>query len=252
MKRPLVLAFALALGTAGFACSEKGDNNGTGGSSGSGGSGGSAGSRGGSGGSTGGTGGSTGGTSGSTGGTGGTGGSSSDGGKMDGMGGMDAGGAFALRVTGAEVRNGKLYFKRGQTRDTGQQSPEMEWDAFPGAMSYAISMVDTENNNTHWVMYDIPTTVTKLPANLMRGMQNAPEVMGAKHTAFGGTRGYFGPGAGCRTYNFQVHALKVANLDIGGASNNNLRTMVLANAMNRIQAAPAVGLIGQASAGMCP
>jgi phosphatidylethanolamine-binding protein (PEBP) family uncharacterized protein len=122
-------------------------------------------------------------------------------------------------------------------------------------MSYAISMVDTDNNNTHWVIYDIPATVTMLPANMMRpSSPPVPEVMGAKHTRFGGggPYGYFGPGANCRTYNFQLHALKVAALPVGGAANNAIRTMILANAMNRLQAAPAVGVIGQASGGMCP
>ncbi len=65
-------------------------------------------------------------------------------------------------------------------------------------------------------MYDIPATVTKLPAELMLpATPNAPEVPGAKHTRFSGGNpyGYFGPGAGgaLHQYNFIVHAMKAAN-----------------------------------------
>jgi phosphatidylethanolamine-binding protein (PEBP) family uncharacterized protein len=225
---------------------------GTGGSS-TGGTGGS--STGGSGGS-GGSGG--GGGSGGSGGSGGGGGSSADGGKMDrmgdGSGGMEAGntGAFALTVSGVDMRNGKLYFKSGQTRGTGQMSPGFSWGAHPEAKSYALSMYDrTNNSNTHWVMYDIPATVTMLPPNLAH-MTMSPEVPGARHTSFAGGIGYFGPGAGsCNTYVFEVHALKVEKLMVGGASNNNLRNMILANAMNRAAKTPEVLVIGNTGATMC-
>jgi phosphatidylethanolamine-binding protein (PEBP) family uncharacterized protein len=130
----------------------------------------------------------------------------------------------------------------------------MEWTAHPEAKSYAVSLLDTEGG-THWVMYDIPTTVTKLPDNLMRGMQMAPEVPGAKHTRFSGGNpfGYFGPGAGCRTYQFHVYALKVANLaGVDAASPTALRTGALANMANLVQRAAPVAVIGQASGNMCP
>jgi phosphatidylethanolamine-binding protein (PEBP) family uncharacterized protein len=227
----------------------------TGGSSDTGGAGGSTGgaggSTGGAGGETGGSGGNTGGAGGSTGGSGGNGGMGGSGG-MGGMGG--SAGPFKLTVTGALMQGGKYYFKSGQTKDTGHMSPAMEWTPVAGAMSYAISMVDTDNGNTHWVIYDIPPTVTKLPDNLMRGMQMAPEIPGAKHTRFSATNpyGYFGPGADCRTYNFTAYALKVASLPgVATATPSALRTGALANMANLLEKSPAAGVIGQTSGKMC-
>ena len=167
---------------------------------------------------------------------------------------MEAGntGAFMLTVSDVDMRNGKLYFKNGQTRGTGQRSPGFSWAAHPEAKSYALSMYDRSNgNNTHWVMYDIPATVTMLPTNLAH-MTMAPEVPGARHTSFAGGIGYFGPGAtSCNTYVFEVHALKVEKLTVGGANNNNLRNMILANAMNRAAKTPEVLVIGNTGATMC-
>jgi phosphatidylethanolamine-binding protein (PEBP) family uncharacterized protein len=224
------------------------------------GSGGSTGAGGGTGGGTVSTGGSTGaggaGSGGSGGGTGGSGsgGSSGDasGGETMGSGGAsgDAGGGEAGAGTfDVDMRNGKLYFKNGQTRGTGQRSPVFTWTAHPEAMSYALSMYDrTNNNSTHWVMYDIPATVTTLPANLAH-MTPAPEVPGAKHTSFGGSVGYFGPGAGgCNTYVFEVHAMKAATTPASGAPNAIRNTILPAN---RVAKTPEVLVIGNTSAGMC-
>jgi phosphatidylethanolamine-binding protein (PEBP) family uncharacterized protein len=225
-----------------------GSTGGTGGSTG-----GTGGSTGGSGGSTGGSGGSTGGSGGSTGGTGGGGmGGSKDGGAGDGgMAGAGGatGGPFELKVTGVDMRNGKLYFVRGQTKDTGQKSPGFEWGAHPMAESYALSMYDrTNNSNTHWVMYDIPKTITKLPEALAH-MSPAPEAPPAKHTSFGGQVGYFGPGAGsCNTYVFEIHAMKAATTPVSG-NNNNIRNTILP--ANRIAKTAEILVIGNTSAGMC-
>lgn len=274
-----VLALLLSAGT--YACSDSGDDGGgAGGSTNRGGSTGTGGR--GSGGSTG-TGGSvsTGGSTGaggsvSSGGSTGAGGSAAGGsgaGGSSGAGGAGRGGSggagdarpadtgggteggaapgeFVLKVTDVDMRNGKLYFKRGQTRGTGQMSPGFEWGAHPEAKSYALSMYDrSNNNNTHWVMYDIPATVTKLPPNLAH-MMMSPEVPGARHTSFAGGIGYFGPGAGsCNNYVFEVHAMKVDKLAMTGA-NNALRNMVLP--ANRVAKTPEVVVIGNTSAGMCP
>jgi phosphatidylethanolamine-binding protein (PEBP) family uncharacterized protein len=253
-------------GTTGGSSSTGGTTGGSSSTGGTGGStGGTGGSTGGTGGSTGGTGGSTGGTGGSTGGTGGTGGStggtggSSDGGKMDtmtdGSGGMEAGGggAFALNVTGVETRNGRRFFVRGQTNGTGNMSPGFEWGPHPEAKSYVLSMIDMSNGGTHWLMYDIPPTVTKIPPALMRpNTLMVPEVPGAKHTRFSGGNpfGYFGPGAGsCNRYHFVIHAMKAETLPAMG-DKNAIRTATFSMA-NRIAATTCIEVIGNNSAGMC-
>jgi Raf kinase inhibitor-like YbhB/YbcL family protein len=103
------------------------------------------------------------------------------------------------------------------------QSPALEWTPGPeGTMSYAISFYDMNNNGTHWVLYNVPPTVTKLPANFNKMSTMPMEIPGSRQTSFGGETGYFGPGAGCRAYRFEVWALKVPTI-AGGGSNNALR-----------------------------
>jgi phosphatidylethanolamine-binding protein (PEBP) family uncharacterized protein len=268
----VLLTTGLTGACASFASSDgTGGTVGTGGSSATGGSSGSGGAVGTGGSGTGGaaTGGAGGSSTGGASGSGGTAGGSPDGGALDappstdgatptGPDGGGAGGAFALRVTGTTMLNGKFYFKKGQTHGSGDQSPAMEWDAVPEALSYAISMQDTNNKNYHWVMYDIPPGTTKLPDNMMRtNMPASAEVMGAKNTGFGGNApyGYFGPGADCRAYNFIVYAMKVATLPAMPANTKPSSIVnggALASDANVLKKSAAVPVIGQSSGAMCP
>jgi phosphatidylethanolamine-binding protein (PEBP) family uncharacterized protein len=164
---------------------------------------------------------------------------------------------FTLTVGDVDTRNGMRYFRSGQTNGTGNRSPSFQWTEVPGAMSYAITMFDSSFQDlTHWVIRDIPATVRMLPANLMRGMFNAPEIPGAKHSGFNNmAAGYFGPGGnGCNTYIFEVHALRVATLPVMGnvtdtPARNNLRTVIIP--ANRISSTAPVSVIGRNSAVMC-
>ena len=69
-------------------------------------------------------------------------------------------------------------------------------------------------------MYDIPATVTMLPAPSCAHMPMSPEVPERATPSFAGRPiGYFGPGAtSCNTYDFEVHAMKVEKLTSSGAS----------------------------------
>jgi phosphatidylethanolamine-binding protein (PEBP) family uncharacterized protein len=259
----------------GFGGSGGGFGGSGGGAGGSGGSGGTGGATGGTGGGTGGTGGGAGGTGGGTGGTagrdaggGGTGGGGAGGadarpadvggggmgGGGAGGGGMGGAGAFTLTVTEVDMRGDRRVFRDGQTNGTGNRSPGFEWTAHPEAKSYALSMVDMCNNGTHWVIFDIPATVTKLPPNLMRpSTAMVPEVMGAQHTRFSGSNpyGYFGPGAGsCNRYNFIVHAMRMEKLGVAPGDKNAVRTAVFSGT-NRFAGTPQVQVVGNNSAGMC-
>jgi Raf kinase inhibitor-like YbhB/YbcL family protein len=182
---------------------------GTGGSSSTGGSGGNTG---GSGGDTGGSGGSTGGSGGGTGGsTGGTGGAGdADAGVDAGAGGEGgvSGGPFA--VTGDFLDKGTyLCWKNGNTRDTGQMSPEIKWTGIPaGTMSIAVSLKDLTNNGIHWVIWNLPPTATSLPAGFPKTMLPA----GASQS-----NAWYGPGADLHRYEWQVWALKVAMLPANSA-----------------------------------
>jgi phosphatidylethanolamine-binding protein (PEBP) family uncharacterized protein len=181
---------------------------GTGGSMNTGGSsdtGGAGGSTGGAGGSTGGSGGSTGGAGGSTGGAGG---SSPDGGAGMGGGGGMSGGTFA--VMGDFLDKGTyLCWKDGNTRNTGQMSPEIKWTGVPdGTMSIAVSLKDLTNQGIHWVIWNLPPTATSLPAGFPKTMLPA----GASQS-----NAWYGPGATLHRYEWQVWALKVAMLPAGSA-----------------------------------
>ncbi len=83
-------------------------------------------------------------------------------------------------------------------------SPELNWTAGPaGTRSYAIVFQDTTiigalpNRGNHWIIWNIPSSITKLPANLS-GEQFPPAMGGAQQQNAappqgGGQYVYFGP-----------------------------------------------------------
>jgi Raf kinase inhibitor-like YbhB/YbcL family protein len=268
----LANVFCLAF-TLGAACTPAAENDSpsTGGSSGSN-TGGTKASGGSSGGNSGGsngssnTGGSTSGTGGGTGGTGsggtGTGGSDSGGSGGSGTGGSSgaggstdsgAGGAGGSADAGGSTEGGgsggpftlggdfammamRNCFKSGNTKDTGNTSPEIHWSGVPAdAMSLAISLFDTTNSNGHWVMWDIPATTTMLPPKLPKGvMPAAPAPTGSmqRGSSFaGGTTnpGFFGPGAGgaAHKYELTLWAIKTPKLTVKAEAVNDLIKTVL-------------------------
>jgi Raf kinase inhibitor-like YbhB/YbcL family protein len=116
-----------------------------------------------------------------------------------------------------------LCFKSGQTHMTGDVSPPLAWSGAPsGTMSYAVSLHDTENGGTHWVMWNIPAGDTSLAPMLPSGaMPGAPAPSGSMQAAASwvGAPKYAGPGAGApvRAYKFTVWAMKTASLSIPGS-----------------------------------
>ncbi len=101
------------------------------------------------------------------------------------------------------------------------KSPPFTWTAGPAnTQSYALVLFDQDASNGsglfHWAIWDIPATVTSLPAELPAGTSISSPVM-AKQVSFkmGGMAGaYAGP---CpmgmlHTYKFTVYALDVATL----------------------------------------
>jgi Raf kinase inhibitor-like YbhB/YbcL family protein len=101
-------------------------------------------------------------------------------------------------------------------------SPELEWSNAPaGTKSFAVTLYDpdapTGSGWWHWVMYNIPASVSRLPAGAGDpSRQWMPGV--AMGTTDFGTKGYGGPcppkGDPAHHYVFTVHALDVEKLAV--------------------------------------
>jgi len=120
------------------------------------------------------------------------------------------------RITAAHVFNGMGC--------TGQNiSPALNWSSAPaGTKSFAVTAYDpdapTGSGWWHWVMYNIPASVTSLPAGAGNG-RDAPRGSQQGRTDFG-SKGYGGPcppaGDKPHHYHFTVFALKVDKIDVPG------------------------------------
>ncbi|GAB3434220.1 YbhB/YbcL family Raf kinase inhibitor-like protein [Flindersiella endophytica] len=102
-------------------------------------------------------------------------------------------------------------------------SPQLSWSGFPAeTRSFAVSVYDPDAPTTsgfwHWAVYNIPATVTELPADA-GGEDGAGLPEGAKTVANDPRMkryiGCFPPaGHGPHRYFFVVHALDVESLDL--------------------------------------
>jgi Raf kinase inhibitor-like YbhB/YbcL family protein len=131
---------------------------------------------------------------------------------MGGKAGGGSGGAAGFTLTSTAITEGGM-FPDDNTCAGDNKSPPLTWTAGPsGTMSYAVVLLDTSNSLNHWAMWDIPSTVTMLPAAL-DSMAMSTAVPGAKQKSFQGS-GYYGP---CprgmdHVYKFTVYALSTATL----------------------------------------
>jgi Raf kinase inhibitor-like YbhB/YbcL family protein len=104
------------------------------------------------------------------------------------------------------------------------RSPHLAWSGAPeNTKSYAVILHDpdapTGTGFFHWVVYNIPATVTELGEDAgATGGNGLPVGAGHGHTDFGAT-GYGGaappPGHGPHRYNFHVYALDVPSVEAG-------------------------------------
>lgn len=135
--------------------------------------------------------------------------------------------AAGFEITSPTIRSGGLlsqtHVYKGFGCDGDNLSPALQWKGAPkGTKSYAITVYDpdapTGSGWWHWVVYNIPASVTSLPqgAGAEDGSQMpAGAVQG--QTDFGST----GFGGACppkgnqpHRYQFVVHALKVEKLEL--------------------------------------
>lgn len=120
---------------------------------------------------------------------------------------------------GATLPQAQVYNGMGQT---GQNlSPALEWKNAPeGTKSFVVTTYDpdapTGSGWWHWVVANIPASVTALPEGAGSGKGGLPEDAVQVRTDFG-TPGYGGaapPPGPAHRYIFSVYALDVAKLDI--------------------------------------
>jgi Raf kinase inhibitor-like YbhB/YbcL family protein len=140
-------------------------------------------------------------------------------------------GGTRLIVSGAWTGGDAIPEKYTQNGDN--VNPQINWVRGPqGTQSFVLLAEDSGVNRhdpiVHWVVYDIPSTVTSLPSGMPTDGKLENGAMQGKNIA--GKIGYIGPkppAGQTHPYHFQVFALNTRlNLDPASAD----RTMVL-NAM---------------------
>jgi len=136
-----------------------------------------------------------------------------------------SGNVLAFDLTSPDIKNGHPLTTVQEYKGFGCKgdnlSPELNWkDAPAGTQSFAVTVYDpdapTGSGWWHWVVYDIPATVTGLPAG---AVTKAPLPAGVKQGRNDyGERNFGGacPPAGDKShhYIFTVHALKVDKLGV--------------------------------------
>ena len=162
----------------------------------------------------------------------------------------------AFSLTSADVADGETVPDRHTSGAFGvpggeDLSPQLSWSGFPeGTKSFALTCLDpdapTGSGFWHWVVANIPVTVTELPTGAgTPGSGDLPAgALVLRNDA--GFAGYVGSGPpeghGAHRYIFTVHAVDVETLDVdGSASPAVLGFNLFFHTLGRAQLAPVFG-----------
>ena len=91
-------------------------------------------------------------------------------------------------------------------------SPELSWSGVPsGTQSFALVLQDLTNGQAHWVIWNIPGSLTTVAADIPKTSAMPAMPAGAQqcNASFAMGDGYFGPGSACNVYEFVIYALSV-------------------------------------------
>jgi hypothetical protein len=125
---------------------------------------------------------------------------------------------------GATIADEQVTNAAGWGCNGGNVSPEIKWSGAPaGTKSFAVTLYDpdapTGSGFWHWVVFDIPATVTELPKNAGDAKANLTPPGTIQSREDFGVPGYNGPcpppGDKPHRYHLTVYALDVAKLGPG-------------------------------------
>jgi Raf kinase inhibitor-like YbhB/YbcL family protein len=153
-----------------------------------------------------------------------------------------------LAVSIPEIYMAKVFGCHG-----GNMSPELEWSGVPaGTKSFVITLFDGDVHDSpsgwwHWVLYDVPATVTKLPMGAGSERKSLMPAGAVEARTDLGTEAYHGPcpdkGDPPHHYIFTIYAVGVATLHVPpGASGAMVTSMALGDLKGK---AVLVGRLGR-------
>ena len=99
--------------------------------------------------------------------------------------------------------------------DNANVSPELRWTGAPaGTQSFALVLFDVSFGQAHWALWNIPGSLSALPANVAKDTATPPVPAGSQQAnanfATAGGDGYFGPHLPCNVFELQLYALSTS------------------------------------------